>query len=67
MQRQVGSSSGVLSVEYYSKYFDVDTKLVLERAWRTMYPREDYVEDVLNGVPDLYGKLLLLFYKNRVD
>jgi hypothetical protein len=60
MGRQLNSgSTGPFSLEYYSKWFDVDTKLVAERAWRTLYPREDYVDVVLNGTPDLYGPFWL--------
>jgi hypothetical protein len=33
-----------------------ETKTVLERCWRTMYPKDDYVEVVLAGQPDLYGE-----------
>ena len=28
IQRQVGAGGGMLSVDFYAKYFDVDTKLV---------------------------------------
>jgi len=58
MQRQVGSS-GFFSVDYYSRWFDVDTMLVFDRAWRTMYPLEDFIDTVLNGAPDLYGPFWL--------
>lgn len=36
-------------------YFDVDTMTVLTRCLKTLVPREDYVAEVLAGVPDLYG------------
>lgn len=39
-------------------YFDVDTLTVLTRCWKTLLPRENYVEEVLAGVPDLYGALI---------
>ena len=39
-------------------YFDVDTATVLTRCWKTLAPREDYVAEVLSGVPDLYGEEL---------
>lgn len=48
-------AGGVLNLDYYTAYFDVDTRTVLDRCWRTCWPREDYVEGVLGGVPDLYG------------
>lgn len=28
---------------------------MLTRCWKTLLPRENYVEEVLAGVPDLYG------------
>lgn len=33
---------------------------VLTRCYKTLIPKEDYVADVLNGMPDLYGELPLL-------
>ncbi|GAA5825357.1 hypothetical protein JCM11251_006949 [Rhodosporidiobolus azoricus] len=48
-------SGGVLNLDFYSGWFDVDTKTVLTRCYKTLLPREDYVNDVLAGVPDLYG------------
>ena len=59
MQRQIGKSSGFFSLDYYSRYFDVDTMLVFNRAWQTMYPKDDFVDTVLNGAPDLYGPFWL--------
>ncbi|KAI7949304.1 hypothetical protein MJO28_008125 [Puccinia striiformis f. sp. tritici] len=38
----------------------IETKTVLERCWRTMYPKNDYVEVVLAGQPDLYGEYIYL-------
>lgn len=37
-------------------YFDVDTQTVLTRCYKTLLPTEDYVNQVLSGVPDLYGR-----------
>ncbi|GAA6064480.1 hypothetical protein JCM10212_000360 [Sporobolomyces blumeae] len=48
-------SGGVLNLDFYSSWFDVDTLTVLTRCYKTLLPREDYVNDVLSGVPDLYG------------
>ncbi|BGP18212.1 hypothetical protein JCM10213_007840 [Rhodosporidiobolus nylandii] len=48
-------SGGVLNLDFYSGWFDVDTLTVLTRCYKTLIPREDYVADVLAGVPDLYG------------
>jgi hypothetical protein len=38
-----------------SGWFDVDTMTVLTRCYKTLIPKEDYVSEVLAGVPDLYG------------
>lgn len=57
-QRSLGSNSW-FSIDAYSLYFDVETKTVLERCWRTMCPKDDYVEVVLAGQPDLYGPFWL--------
>lgn len=38
-----------------SGWFDVDTVTVLTRCYKTLIPKEDYVAEVLNGMPDLYG------------
>ncbi|GAA5971506.1 hypothetical protein JCM8115_002785 [Rhodotorula mucilaginosa] len=48
-------SGGVLNLDSYSGWFDVDTMTVLTRCYKTLIPKEDYVADVLNGMPDLYG------------
>jgi len=58
-RRLAAGSQGWLSIDSYSPYFDVETKTVLERCWRTMYPKDDYVEVVLAGQPDLYGPFWL--------
>jgi hypothetical protein len=42
------------SIEYYARYFDVDTKQVLDRCWAAIFPRTPFL-DVLGGNPDLYG------------
>jgi hypothetical protein len=46
---------GFWNIDYYQKYFDVDTQTVLTRCWRTMLPLEDYLNEVLENRPDLYG------------
>ncbi|KAL8291756.1 hypothetical protein RQP46_002014 [Phenoliferia psychrophenolica] len=46
---------GILNLDFYTGYFDVDTMTVLNRCWKTLLPTEDYVAEVLAGVPDLYG------------
>lgn len=59
MQRRLAGSQSWFNIDAYSPYFDVRTKTVLERCWKTMYPKEDYVEVVLAGQPDLYGPFWL--------
>ncbi|POW05938.1 hypothetical protein PSTT_09339 [Puccinia striiformis] len=44
-----------------------ETKTVLERCWRTMYPKNDYVEVVLAGQPDLYGALTSYLHLQSYD
>ncbi|GAA5907626.1 hypothetical protein JCM8208_000021 [Rhodotorula glutinis] len=48
-------SGGVLNLDFYSSWFDVNTAKVLERCYKTLIPKEDYVGEVLEGAPDLYG------------
>jgi hypothetical protein len=48
-------SGGIFALDSYTGYFDVDTMTVLTRCWKTLLPREDYVEGVLDGNVDLYG------------
>lgn len=50
-----GASGRFLSLDTYAGWFDVDTATVLERSWRTMYPKDDYLSVTLNNAPDLYG------------
>lgn len=50
-----GGKGRFLSIESYSSWFDIDTRTVLERSWRTLYPKEDYIGIILNNQPDLYG------------
>ncbi|KAG0198489.1 hypothetical protein BGX28_008055 [Mortierella sp. GBA30] len=44
----------IWSVEYYSKFFDVDTAQVLERCMASIIPKDNFL-DVMGGSPDLYG------------
>lgn len=48
-------SGGWFSLDSLQTYFDVDTPTVLERAWRTLYPKDDYLNITVNNQPDLYG------------
>ncbi|KAG0250874.1 hypothetical protein BGZ95_007056, partial [Linnemannia exigua] len=43
----------IWSVEYYSKFFDVDTAQVRERCFASVIPKENFL-DVMQGSPDLY-------------
>jgi len=49
------SNAPFWSIDYYQRYFDVDTKTVLSRCYHSMIPKEDYVSVVLDSRPDLYG------------
>lgn len=42
-------------LDTFQQYFDVDTQTVLERSWRTLYPKDDYLNVTVNNQPDLYG------------
>ncbi|CAO3593943.1 unnamed protein product [Absidia cylindrospora] len=50
-----GSNKPLWSLDYYARYFDVDTSQVVERCLKTLYPVGDFAEDTLNHHPDLYG------------
>lgn len=58
LRSRIGGN-GWFSLDSWAGYFDVETKMVLERCWKTMYPREEYLEGVLGGQPDLYGPFWL--------
>ncbi|KAK3814965.1 MAG: hypothetical protein J3Q66DRAFT_284545, partial [Benniella sp.] len=44
----------IWSVEYYAKFFDVDTNQVMERCMTSVIPKENFLS-IMNGSPDLYG------------
>jgi hypothetical protein len=50
----------IWSVEYYAKFFDVDTPQVIERCMASVIPKENFL-DVMGGSPDLYGMYLFTF------
>ncbi|KIO21863.1 hypothetical protein M407DRAFT_28574 [Tulasnella calospora MUT 4182] len=52
---QEPSASGFWTVEYYQQYFDVDTKTVLMRCYAALVPTNDFVADVCDSKPDMYG------------
>ncbi|KAI7831433.1 hypothetical protein BC939DRAFT_437000 [Gamsiella multidivaricata] len=47
-------SKPIWSVQYYSKFFDVDTAQVMERCMASIIPKGKFL-DVMEGGPDLYG------------
>ncbi|KAF9317770.1 yip1 domain family protein [Linnemannia elongata] len=53
IQDQAGARP-IWSVEYYAKFFDVDTAQVMERCFASVIPKENFL-DVMQGSPDLYG------------
>ncbi|KAL1921134.1 uncharacterized protein VTP21DRAFT_10850 [Calcarisporiella thermophila] len=52
--QQENRNHGFWTIEYYSKYFDIDTVQVIERCLKSLYPRDNFLE-VINNNPDLYG------------
>jgi len=47
---------GFWTVEYYQKYFDIDTKAVIARCYTTLLPMSsDYLTSHTTPTPDLYG------------
>lgn len=51
-------SGGIFNLDSYTCYFDhITTELVARRAWKTLVPLEDYVTQVLEDSPDLYGPI----------
>ncbi|CAG8437409.1 9014_t:CDS:2 [Rhizophagus irregularis] len=51
-----GGSYPLWSIEYYARYFDVDTTQVLERASKSLFPKDNFVETVGSN-PDLYATI----------
>ncbi len=48
----------VLSIEYYQRFFDVDTDQVLNRIKCSLVPTgENFIETRVRPFPDLYGGL----------
>ncbi|CEG79031.1 hypothetical protein RMATCC62417_13552 [Rhizopus microsporus] len=50
-----GPGKPIWSVDYYARFFDVDTTQVVERCLKSMYPVGDFAADTLQNQPDLYG------------
>ncbi|KAF9980383.1 hypothetical protein BGZ75_008498, partial [Mortierella antarctica] len=53
IQDQTGLAKPIWSVEYYSKFFDVDTAQVMERCFASVIPKGNFL-DIMGGSPDLY-------------
>ncbi|KAG9029253.1 hypothetical protein FRB95_005527 [Tulasnella sp. JGI-2019a] len=53
--RDQPSASGFWTVDYYRQYFDVDTSTVLLRCYGSMVPTSDFINDVCDSKPDMYG------------
>ncbi|CAI2164929.1 20419_t:CDS:2 [Funneliformis geosporum] len=51
-----GGSYPLWSIEYYAQYFDVDTDQVLERASKSLFPKDNF-NDVVGPNPDLYATI----------
>ncbi|GJJ77286.1 protein YIPF1/2 [Entomortierella parvispora] len=44
----------IWSIDYYAKFFDVDTTQVMERCMASIIPKDNFL-NVMGGSPDLYG------------
>ncbi|KAG8897262.1 hypothetical protein FRB99_008276 [Tulasnella sp. 403] len=53
--RDQPSAGGFWTLDYYQQYFDVDTKTVLLRCYAAIVPTSDFVNDVCDSKPDMYG------------
>lgn len=52
------SKTSFLTIEYYQKFFDVDTLVVIERIANSMIPKRapgNYLKSYIGQNPDLYG------------
>ncbi|RUS15316.1 hypothetical protein BC938DRAFT_476996 [Jimgerdemannia flammicorona] len=54
IQNDAVGTRAIWSLEYYTKFFDVDTQQVVDRCIKSLYPIDNFSE-VLGGNPDLYG------------
>ncbi|RPB28954.1 YIPF1 protein [Terfezia boudieri ATCC MYA-4762] len=54
--RSGGSKRFLWSLEFYARFFDVDTNEVLRRCWATLFLKTNFL-DLLDGNPDLYGPI----------
>uniref|UniRef100_A0AC35TI33 Protein YIPF n=1 Tax=Rhabditophanes sp. KR3021 TaxID=114890 RepID=A0AC35TI33_9BILA len=54
----------LLSIEYYMQYFNVDTNQVISRITYATIPskgKQNFILDVIEGNPDMYGPIWILF------
>lgn len=63
--RDQPSAGGFWTVDYYRQYFDVDTQTVLMRCYAAMVPTSDFVADVCDSKPDMYGPFWTLTVRPR--
>jgi len=54
IQNDAAGTRPIWSLEYYAKFFDVDTQQVVDRCLKSLYPIDNFSE-VLGSNPDLYG------------
>lgn len=74
VQPAMGSEKHYLwSLDFYARFFDVDTSEVLRRCWAALFPKSNFL-DLLEGNPDLYGPLwitttvvLILFLSSTIQ
>lgn len=57
------TSFSFFTIEYYQQFFDVDTKIVLDRIVSSMIPRRapvTYLKQNIGRNPDLYGPVWIV-------
>jgi hypothetical protein len=53
-QQQQQASGGFWTLDYYKKYFDINTQDVVERTTAAVFPKKDFFA-LVSVNPDLYG------------
>jgi len=62
IQTEAAGSTGFWTVEYYARYFNIDTPQVLDRMLKAVYPLRPGAETFLETIspnPDMYGPFWL--------
>ncbi|KAF9427368.1 hypothetical protein BGZ94_005053, partial [Podila epigama] len=53
-QQENGANKPIWTLDYYARFFNVDTNQVMERCFASVVPKDNFLE-VMGGRPDLYG------------